>query len=60
MTAWRFRRCPGCGEVMPAGKLVQVTFGPNWNGGSSERRCPRCGFQGSTYQFRVVRERRAA
>lgn len=61
MTAWRWRRCPCCGAVMPSGELIQVRYVSNWNTyGGSERQCPHCGHRAPTYQFRVVREKHNA
>ena len=61
MVSWRWRRCPNCTRVLPAGALIQVEYGSHWNrGGSSQRQCPQCGFLGYTYQFKVVREKHNA
>lgn len=52
---YRYRRCPECGVVFPAGKLgVANIHGHHWHqmrGQGSIRRCPNCGFQGFTQQF---------
>ena len=58
--AWRFRQCPSCRTVHAAGDLTAVRLGPNWADGRTSRRCPSCGHIAPTWQFRVVRERRAS
>jgi hypothetical protein len=54
---WRFRRCPRCSAVHPAGEFVAVRYGPNWTDGRISRRCPGCGHVAPTYKFQIVRER---
>lgn len=59
--AWRFRRCPGCLEVFPAGKLRQLDYGANWQErGDSRCQCPYCGLRGQRSVFTVVRDERLA
>ena len=45
MTAWRYRRCPSCGTVVPGGELRPVRYGAgHWRRrGYGVRRCPSCG-----------------
>ncbi|MDO8674304.1 MAG: hypothetical protein Q7O66_23085 [Dehalococcoidia bacterium] len=60
-TAWRYRRCPGCGTVRAAGEFYIVGgYRPSWDTGAILRECPSCGYRATTAAFRVVRERRAA
>lgn len=53
---YRYRQCPVCCGVFPAGKLGIV----NWHGrhwhvqGGSMRRCPKCRYTGFTQDFKVV------
>ena len=57
--AWRFRRCPACFDVFPAGQLRQLDYGGNWNGaGISRCACPGCGHRAQRYLFRVMRDAR--
>ena len=57
--AWRFRMCPNCREVFPAGELRQLTYGSNWRDrGGSTCACPGCGHRAPRAQFRVVRDAR--
>lgn len=59
MTAWRYRRCPHCGRIHPAGKLRPVEYGAHWNAkGYAERQCPSCGTVAPTMAFAVVRDLR--
>ena len=52
---WRYRQCPSCQEVFPAGELKVVKIGSGWNSyGTMLRRCPVCGRQGQTNEFHVV------
>ena len=53
---YRFRECPGCHKVMPAGELRIINYhGRHWHGkGGSMRRCPACGKVDFTQAFRVV------
>lgn len=62
MSAWRFRRCPRCRQVSPAGQLVALIYGPAWQHGTTLRACPTpgCGYRGKTSDFPVVREARVA
>ena len=54
---WRWRRCPGCRGVFPAGKLAPVNIGNPWGNGVMKRRCPSCGVVRATAAFLVVREK---
>jgi hypothetical protein len=57
--AWRFRQCPRCRAVLPAGELIQLAMGAQWNQrGTSRCKCPRCGYHAARSLFRVVREAR--
>jgi len=60
MGAWRWRKCPACGVVLPAGQLIQVQYGSHWVRGYSLRQCPQCGRRGRTSEFQVVREKHPA
>jgi len=53
---YRYRRCPVCRKVMPAGELGIVNYhGSHWHDkGGSMRRCPGCGYTGFTQDFEVV------
>jgi len=58
---WRYRRCPSCQRVYPAGSIKPMVFGSHWEQrGYSKRQCPGCGRTAPTYAFEVVRERRAS
>lgn len=57
---WRFRRCPACRGVLPAGRLVQLDLGSQRRtSGSSRCRCPFCGYTASRAESTIVREARA-
>jgi hypothetical protein len=60
MAAWRWRQCPACRKVMPAGELLtrwsDDYFEP-WATGAIRRVYSDCGFLGRTNDFAVVRER---
>jgi hypothetical protein len=61
MGVWRWRRCPQCSQVAPAGAFAYVgryaaTWGAN---GGAQRRCPNCGHTAPTWKFGVVREKHA-
>lgn len=60
MMAWRFRQCPACREVVPAGDLVAVGGGVPWTDGRMLRTCPLCQHEGETREFEVVYETEAA
>lgn len=53
---YRYRQCPECGEVMPAGELAIINYyGTHWHGkGGSKRKCPYCGHVDFTQGFKVV------
>ena len=56
MATWRFRRCPECKTVAPAGDFTCVDFGAQWQAkGYARRRCPSCGHVAATRDFRIVR-----
>jgi hypothetical protein len=60
MVAWRFRQCPGCRRVMPAGELVtywEGSYDEPWGCGDMRRVCPWWSYRGRTADFAVVRER---
>ena len=59
---YRYRKCPDCSKVFPAGLLISLYYGAQWRKkGYAKRRCPECGYIGRTKDFRVVSdERRAA
>jgi len=54
---YRYRRCPSCKIILPAGRFPVLRFGGGWGKGTQARRCPSCGFKGASYTFTVVRER---
>lgn len=56
MSVWRFRQCPKCREVLPAGDLVTTVDGPSWGEGEMTRSCPLCGHTGQTKDFPVVHQ----
>lgn len=60
MSAWRFRQCPACDAVVPAGELLPLKYRrPHWQQqGYSLRRCPVCSHVAQTQEFRVVEDRR--
>ena len=47
----KFRRCPGCAEVLPAGELESFK---SQYGNYYLRRCPLCGRHGRTGEFSEV------
>ena len=52
---WRFRQCPECLEVFPAGKLRMLGLGPYWaTAGAAPRTCPACNYIGETNEFQIV------
>lgn len=55
---YRYRRCPSCRGVFPAGELRPLRFGAgHWHSkGGSLRRCPKCGKTGFTQSFPTVNE----
>jgi NAD-dependent dihydropyrimidine dehydrogenase PreA subunit len=59
--SWRWRRCPRCFEVHPAGDFEIIgTYRPGWNVRDTlGRSCPSCRFVGRTNEFVVVRESHA-
>ena len=58
---WRWRQCPACRTVLPAGQFVWTWtddyWEQPWTNGRHERMCPACCHQGRTADFAVVRER---
>jgi len=61
LACWRWRRCPSCRSVFPAGRFQPVRFAQPWTPRAEVlRRCPGCGYVASTWSFHVVRERHAA
>ena len=54
---YRYRKCPKCAEVFPAGKLGILNYHGNhyhkWGG--SLRKCMYCGHTGFTQDFKVVK-----
>ena len=58
---YRYRECPDCSEVFPAGQLFNLYYGAKWRKGYARQRCPECGYRGRTKDFCIVLdERRAA
>ena len=60
--ARRWRRCPACALVMPAGELLtylDARWDIAWTSGEMRRVCPSCGYRGRTPDFMVVREQHA-
>lgn len=53
---YRYRQCPACREVMPAGELGIINYyGTHWHPkGGSMRQCPKCGHKDFTQAFKVV------
>jgi hypothetical protein len=53
---YRYRQCPACGKVMPAGELGIINYyGAHWHAkGGSMRQCPFCGHKDFTQAFKVV------
>jgi hypothetical protein len=53
---YRYRQCPVCRKVMPAGEFGIVNYhGAHWHDkGGSMRRCSGCGYTGFTQDFKVV------
>jgi len=59
---YRYRRCPQCRAVFPAGQLGVLRYGAgNWRKrGGALRRCAECGHVAFTQDFGVVSDRRMA
>ena len=57
MPRWRYRRCPWCRVVLPAGLFRCLDVGEHWRGPQARRACPRCGYVALTRAFPVIRER---
>lgn len=59
---YRYRRCPQCRSVFPAGHLKVLRLGQgHWHSrGGSLRRCPFCDHVAFTQRFAVVGDRRMA
>jgi hypothetical protein len=58
MPNWRWRRCPQCQNVERPSDYAVLEYRPVvWQQGAVERECPRCGWQGPTWRFAIVRER---
>jgi len=53
---YRYRQCPDCGQVMPAGEVQIINYhGDHWHDkGGSMRKCPYCGHVDFTQAFKVV------
>jgi len=57
-SVYRYRRCPTCQRVFPAGKLRILNYSSSARHyhkyGGSLRKCPFCGKTGFTQDFKVV------
>ncbi len=53
---YRYRVCPSCHKVMPAGELKIINYhGVHWHDkGGSKRKCPYCGHVDFTQGFKVI------
>jgi hypothetical protein len=53
---YRWRRCPSCRAVRPAGQFTMLTYRKtSWNDTAKRgRRCPNCGHTGPGFTFKVV------
>ena len=55
--AWKFRQCPSCESEFPAGELINLTMGANYDPDHpAVRRCPKCGHEDTTDNFVVTRD----
>ena len=54
--AYRYRQCPRCRVILPAGQFGPARLGPGaWHtGGRWPRECPACGCVGATRDFARV------
>ena len=57
---FRYRQCPVCHKVMPAGELKIINYyGTHWHSeGGSMRKCPYCGHVDFTQGFKVCEPKR--
>jgi hypothetical protein len=54
VTVYRFRQCPACGVILPAGQFGPMRLGAAWHtGGHWPRACPECGHWGETRDFPI-------